>query len=164
MPGVMQRWLFNLLLLLTSGLFIAGISAPLFSIEKFWVLKNTVTLLNAIGQMFSQGEWLLAVVISGFSVVVPACKLVLLAIAWNRPALSVRQPRALNAAAALGKWSMLDVFVVAVILVSLKLGPVAQVTVHYGIYLFGASVIVSMLITAFTNKQLTQRARTQSTD
>lgn len=146
---------FNLLLLITGALFIVGISAPLFSVEKFWVFKNTVTLLNAIGQMFSKGEWLLAVVITGFSIVTPALKLLLLAIAWNRPALNRWQQGALTAAAALGKWSMLDVFVVALILVSLKLGPVAEVTVHYGLYLFGASVILSMLITAATEKLIT---------
>ena len=46
----------------------------------------------------------------------------------------------------LGKWSMLDVFVVALLLVSLKLGALAKVEVHYGLYFFTASVILTMAL------------------
>ena len=37
---------------------------------------------------------------------------------------------------------MLDVFVVALLLVSVKLGVVATVRLHYGIYLFAAAVLL----------------------
>jgi len=47
-----------------------------------------------------------------------------------------------------GKWSMLDVFVVAVLLASVKLGALAQVQIHNGLYAFAASVLLTMLITA----------------
>ena len=47
-----------------------------------------------------------------------------------------------------GKWSMLDVFVVAVLLASVKLGALAQVQIHSGLYAFAASVLLTMLITA----------------
>ena len=43
-----------------------------------------------------------------------------------------------------GKWSMLDVFVVALLLVSVKLGVLAKVEVHYGLYVFAASVLLTM--------------------
>ena len=44
----------------------------------------------------------------------------------------------------LGKWSMLDVFVVALLLVSVKLGVLAKVEVHYGLYVFATSVLLTM--------------------
>jgi len=47
-----------------------------------------------------------------------------------------------------GKWSMLDVFVVAVLLATVKLGAVANVQLHYGLYLFAAAVILTMIVTA----------------
>ena len=47
-----------------------------------------------------------------------------------------------------GKWSMLDVFVVAVLLASVKLAGLAQVEIHSGLYAFAASVLLTMLITA----------------
>jgi paraquat-inducible protein A len=39
---------------------------------------------------------------------------------------------------------MLDVFVVATLVVSVKLGSLAQVEVHYGLYAFAASVLLTM--------------------
>ncbi len=47
-----------------------------------------------------------------------------------------------------GKWSMLDVFVVALLVVAVKLGAVASVETHYGLYAFGAAVLLTMVITA----------------
>jgi len=47
-----------------------------------------------------------------------------------------------------GKWSMLDVFVVAVLVVSVKLGAIASVEMRYGLYAFAAAVILTMYVTA----------------
>jgi paraquat-inducible protein A len=48
----------------------------------------------------------------------------------------------------LGKWSMLDVFVVAVLVVTVKLGAMASVEARYGIYAFTAAVFLTMYITS----------------
>jgi hypothetical protein len=42
-----------------------------------------------------------------------------------------------------GKWSMLEVFVAALLITALKLGPVVDVTLHYGAYLLACSVLLS---------------------
>jgi paraquat-inducible protein A len=47
-----------------------------------------------------------------------------------------------------GKWSMLDVFVVAVLVVAVKLGAIADVEMRFGLYAFAASVLLTMFITA----------------
>ncbi len=46
-----------------------------------------------------------------------------------------------------GRWAMLDVMVVAVLIVTVKLGAIASVQVHYGLYVFGAAVVLIMFIT-----------------
>ena len=46
-----------------------------------------------------------------------------------------------------GRWSMLDVLVVAVLIVAVKLGPIASIEVHYGLYVFGIAVLLIMYIT-----------------
>ncbi|MCG7946062.1 MAG: paraquat-inducible protein A, partial [Candidatus Thiodiazotropha taylori] len=46
-----------------------------------------------------------------------------------------------------GRWAMLDVMVVAVMIVTVKLGVVAEVEIHSGLYLFGAAVLLIMYIT-----------------
>ena len=47
-----------------------------------------------------------------------------------------------------GKWSMLDVFVVAILVVAVKLGAIAHVEMRYGLYAFAGSVLITMFITA----------------
>ncbi len=46
-----------------------------------------------------------------------------------------------------GRWAMLDVMVVAVLIVTVKLGAIATIQVHAGLYIFGASVVLLMFIT-----------------
>jgi paraquat-inducible protein A len=46
-----------------------------------------------------------------------------------------------------GRWAMLDVMVVAVLIVASKLSVLASVDVHIGLYIFGLSVILVMLLT-----------------
>jgi paraquat-inducible protein A len=58
-----------------------------------------------------------------------------------------RRHRQLHVLSFLGKWSMLDVFVVAILVVTVKLGAIANITVHVGIYLFTLAVLASMLLT-----------------
>jgi paraquat-inducible protein A len=43
---------------------------------------------------------------------------------------------------------MLDVFVVAVLVVAVKLGAIVDVEMRYGLYAFAGSVLLTMFITA----------------
>ena len=46
-----------------------------------------------------------------------------------------------------GRWAMLDVMVVAMLIVSVKLGAIASIQIHAGLYVFGGAVLLIMLIT-----------------
>jgi paraquat-inducible protein A len=46
-----------------------------------------------------------------------------------------------------GRWGMLDVMVVAVMIVVVKLDVIAEVEIHTGLYLFAAAVLLIMYIT-----------------
>jgi paraquat-inducible protein A len=46
-----------------------------------------------------------------------------------------------------GRWAMLDVMVVAILIVSVKLGAIASIQVHAGLYIFGTAVLLIMFIT-----------------
>lgn len=48
--------------------------------------------------------------------------------------------------AMVGKWSMADVFVVSIIAATVKLGVIAKITVHIGLYVFGLAVLASMFL------------------
>ena len=47
----------------------------------------------------------------------------------------------------LGKWSMLDVFVIAVTIVVTKISRFAEAEARLGIYFFGASILLTMFTT-----------------
>ena len=47
----------------------------------------------------------------------------------------------------LGKWSMLDVFVTAIIIVAIKLGVLASAKAEAGIYYFASSILLAMFVT-----------------
>jgi len=135
----------NLLLALSLGLLVLGMFAPLLTLEKFFVFSSRVSLYSGLWDLASAGQWPLFAVILGFSVLLPLAKLGLLFRVWNlEPADSARHHRHVRWIAYYGKWSMLDVFVVATLVASVKLGSIAQVRVEYGIYAFAASVLLAM--------------------
>jgi len=140
----------NLLLIGALALLIYGLQAPILTLEKFYFFSNTVSLLSALQQLAAQGEWGLFVLVGAFSVVFPILKTLVLLAIWNLdPAHGERHRRHLDWLARYSKWSMLDVFVVALLVVSVKLGSLAEARVEAGIYAFAASVILTMLLSAW---------------
>lgn len=136
------------LLVVAVGLFLIGILMPIFTLEKFFLVRNTVSIVGACAQLFQEGHYLLFVIVGGFSVVFPMLKFGLLWVFWFATG-KRRQTVAgfVHWVALYGKWSMLDVFVVAILLVTVKLGAIASVQVHEGLYAFAASVVLTMVAT-----------------
>jgi len=140
-----QGIIINLLLLVALSSLIIGVSAPLLTLEKMYFFENTVSLFSTITQLYSQHEWFLFLVIAIFSLCVPIIKITSLVLILNVDYTKGSiLDKALHVIEVIGKWSMLDVFVVALLLVSVKLGVLAKVQVHYGLYAFAASVLLTM--------------------
>lgn len=140
----------NLLLLCAAALLFYGLQAPILTLEKFYFFSNTVSLLSALQTLAREAEWGLFVLVGSFSVLFPLLKIMMLLLVWNLdPAFGDRHRRHLRWLAAYSKWSMLDVFVVALLVVSVKLGSLAEARVEVGIYAFAASVVLAMLLSAW---------------
>ena len=138
---------------LSCVLLALGAMLPLLTVERMWVFENSFSLIGGLWQMAQQGRWLLALLLAGFSLLLPLLKMgllahVLLLVHKGKSADSVHVQSGLQWVYRYGKWSMLDVFVVAVLVASVKLGALAQVVLHSGLYAFAASVLLTMLITA----------------
>jgi Paraquat-inducible protein A len=152
-----------LALTLTSAiLFAVGIFAPSFTmIPKLgngyfeWLVRRFVSsdleprsfsLVGGIFHLFHDRELFIGSIILLFSVVFPAAKLAALGLSFRLERGSVE--RHLGLLEQLGKWSMLDVFVIAALVVCFKGFPGgSHVEVQWGIYVFAASVVLSMLAT-----------------
>mgnify|MGYP000067756140 CR=1 FL=1 len=142
-----QGIIINLLLICSLASLAVGVTAPLLTLQKLYFIENTISLISTIQTLYNDGEWLLFVVIALFSVCIPVIKIVSLLMITNIGFEPKSFPdKILSLIETLGKWSMLDVFVVALLLVSVKLGALAKVEVHYGLYVFAFSVILTMIL------------------
>lgn len=116
--------------------------------EKFFVFKDTFSLLGGLYQLITSNEIFLFLLVFMLSVAMPLCKFYIsFNIAFNRLAASEMKLQRTKIMAIFGKWSMTDVFLIAVLASTIKLGGLAQVNIHIGLPLFGTSVLLSILLT-----------------
>jgi len=140
------------LLLLSTILLLIGIFAPMMTLSKFVWIENSFSLFAGTLQLFIDGQYLLFIILLAFSIVLPVAKIILLFRFWYADSSSCQQlQHFMNWISHYGKWSMLDVFVVALLLVIVKLGVLATVQVHYGIYMYAAAGLLIMACTAIIN-------------
>lgn len=148
----LHQLLVNVLIIVSLVLLAIGVFAPLMTLEKFYFFENQVSLYKGLIDLLQQGEAILFGIIFLFSIIFPLIKTLFLFLAWNtghqRKATHKKYLRWL---AQFGKWSMLDVFVVALLVVTIKLDVIANVQIHYGVYAFAASVFMTMILTHWIN-------------
>ena len=153
----------NILLMCSLVALVIGVTAPLITLQKLYFIENTISLVSTIKTLHQDKEWLLFFVIAIFSLCIPAIKIISLLLITN---VEYKQGSLLDTSLSLietlGKWSMLDVFVVALLLVSVKLGALAKVEIHYGLYIFTASVMLTMAL-SFWIYSLAHKKAQQST-
>ncbi len=154
--GRTQRWLIPALLLLAAVLLAFGWTLPIMTVETLVVLSEDISLLGSCWQLLQSGEWFLFAIILVFSILFPLIKLAVALYLWwfadlERPGFL----RSLAWIESLGRWSMLDVFVVALSVVAIQISLVSDVEIHPGIYLFTAAVALSIVAVG----RITQLAR-----
>ncbi|MDA0369789.1 MAG: paraquat-inducible protein A [Proteobacteria bacterium] len=133
-------------LLLSFLLFISGLVIPVASVDQLLFFTGSYSILAFIHELFGQGNYVIGSAITVFSVIFPLLKLFQAArLWWFIDYRSVRITTALSRLEMLGKWSMMDVFVVAIGIVVATSTQLANMTPRIGIYLFGMSVLVGML-------------------
>ncbi|MFA7235399.1 MAG: paraquat-inducible protein A [Phycisphaeraceae bacterium] len=134
------------LLLAAAGLLAAGLSQPTLKLTKIIFFTDTYSIWGGIVELWKAEHRILAVIIFFFSIVFPIGKLVALSVLWTAPLGERWRRRLLTGLAVLGKWSMLDVFVVASLIVLIKSKDLADANAGPGIYLFGGAVALSMIV------------------
>ncbi len=113
---------------------------------------SDTTILSGILQLWREGLGGLAAIVFTASFLVPVLKLAglacLLAAAWRKPGThSHLLTRVYGAVDFIGRWSMLDVFLVAFLSGAVRFGKLASVQPRPGILAFGAVVVLTMLAT-----------------
>lgn len=141
--------------------YVLGIFWPLMTVEKsIFVFKfsgETVSLVSGLAALFAKGDVFLFLIVFFFSIAFPVGKLIVLFRLWHHPYTADRCEELAHRLAVFGKWSMLDVMVVGLLVVIVKIRGMVAVNVHAGVYLFAVSVILTMLMTASIGKMLATR-------
>jgi len=133
--------------IISSVLLIAGMVLPMFSFHKFYIFNDTFSLLSSVIYLFGKGEYFLFLVLFGFSIAIPLYKVVLsLLLVSDRIKDTACKLKTVRRLAMIAKWSMADVFVIAVLAATVKLEMIASIEIHIGLIAFGAGVMMSMLL------------------
>jgi paraquat-inducible protein A len=146
-------WPIVLMLLLALGFFVAGIFLPFTTVTKLWLFENQISVYRGLIVLWGAGELFLFLILFVFTVCFPFVKINALLLVWLWPRLdSTHARRAFDFVANLGRWSMLDVFVVAILVLTVKSSGVANIKVSDGFFLFFLSVMLTQIASLWTGR------------
>ena len=122
---------------------IAALLVPFMNV-RIGLSTKPYSLFTSVDMMWSTGLYVLAVLVVGFSVVFPFAKLAILTWVASGDTLDTTRQRWLAAVERLGKWSMLDVFLVCLILTLTSGQLMVGAEPLIGIPLFVVAILLSM--------------------
>ncbi|WP_438751952.1 paraquat-inducible protein A [Pararhizobium sp. O133] len=134
--------------LVLSTFFLAlGLVLPLVRFEKLIFFNETPSLLGIVWALWEKDNALLAVIVALFSIVFPFAKLIAIAFeatvptddAWANGIIARLMP-------ILGKWSMMDVMLVALVIFAAKTSGMAQAFTQPGLWFYAGSAILTGLL------------------
>jgi len=117
---------------------------------KILAQHESSTILAGIQQLFSSGMWGVAIIIFFASILVPLLKilgLIFLLLSVQRHSIRYAKGRArlYRIIRSIGRWSMIDVFVVSLMIALVSLGQVATIEPGPGATCFGLVVMLTLI-------------------
>ena len=143
------NYLFIGLEIITAGTLLAlAWVRPIMSVQTWIFFYKDVSIFDVTQQLYEDEFLILAGLVFIFAIIFPGLKLLVMARAWVHLWFEGGGERfglSLKLFDIMGKWSMLDVFIVAVVIVGMQSSFVSDVELYPGIYFFAGSVLLSML-------------------
>lgn len=108
------------------------------------------TIISGVVQLHQAGYWGIAIIVFVASVVVPLMKLVGLAllcltVQWQLPIAPAQAMRIYRVVNAIGRWSLLDLFMISILVALVQMGEAAEVQAEPGSTAFATVVVVTMI-------------------
>ncbi len=123
-------------------------------------LSQSDTIWSGVVYLWTTGSWMLAAIVFTASIVIPAAKLV--SLSWLAAAVQrrstrdpLRRAKIYRATAYIGRWSMVDIFVGAVLVGLVQFKAFASIVPGPGAVFFAAVVVLTMLASASFDPRLT---------
>ncbi len=155
---MMQRgvraFLIFVLALAAAVCLVLGLTLPVMKLTRLYFWTDTPSILSIVSALWASGEIFLAGVVFVFSIVFPALKLLYIAMAGTLTAFDpARRSRLLKRIGWLGKWSMLDVLVLALLVFYAQAIEFADAVSLPGVYFFAASVFLTMIAYSLIDRE-----------
>jgi paraquat-inducible protein A len=157
-----RRWLAIVLLYASLALFVLGILMPMMSVRKgVWIFHSTQTysIITTALALIENQDYVLTAVVVGFSIAFPLWKYWACARFLHGRLRTETAMRLLHTIRLIGKWSMLDVFVIAMLIVIIKVNGLVEARSLAGLYCFVASVLSSMVLTTVLDRAVLRQGR-----
>lgn len=140
------------LLFLAAFAFPLGLVLPLMRLERLFVFEETPSLVDLVVGLHAAGDVVLAAVVALFSLAFPAAKMLILFLA----ACGSLPPHRLKLLSLLGKWSMTDVMLVALVIFAAKTSGLAVALTLPGLWFFAGSTVLSALAALLIERRAAQ--------
>ena len=144
--SLMRTWAF---LIAACILYLPANLLPIMRTVNLLEVEDS-TILSGVLLLWQKGSWDLAIIVFTASIIVPLVKIACLTLllvstqrgmTWGQR----ERTRIYRMLEVIGHWSMLDVFVVALLMTLVHFGKFAQVEAGPGVVAFGAVVVLTML-------------------
>jgi paraquat-inducible protein A len=137
------------LVLSAAALYIPANLLPVMHTHTFFS-EDDDTIMSGVLSLIQEGSWPLALLVFVASIVVPLLKLIamgwlLISVARQSPGNALQKCRLFRLVEFIGRWSMLDVFAISLLVSLVQIRSLATIQVGFGALCFGAVVVLTML-------------------
>ena len=157
------------LLIAAYALYLPANLLPIMETQSLFGVQSD-TIMSGVAFLWHSGSWVLALVVFSASIVVPLLKLLsltalLISVRRRHPGPALPRARLYRLLELIGRWSMLDVYVVAILVALVQAQSLATMAPGPGVLPFAAVVVLSMLATmAFDPRLIWDRAEVNNED
>ncbi len=150
--SALRNFMLALFILVAAILFALGIILPSIRFTTAYVWKNEHSIGSIIWALYATEEFFLCAVITVFSVLFPFLKLLYLLTLCLSPNVSMEfRQRSISTMEWLGRYSMTDVMVLALMIFYMNSSGYTEAQVLPGVYCFAASAFMTMIAYGWAN-------------
>ncbi|WBT36579.1 paraquat-inducible protein A [Hyphomicrobium sp. DMF-1] len=147
-----RNFVLSFLIILATVFFALGIILPVIRFTTIYVWTNEHSIATIIWALFENEEYFLTVVLFLFSIFFPFLKLFYLLTLVTSPDIPPEfRKKSISTMEWLGRYSMTDVMVLALMIFYVNSSGYTEATVLPGVYFFAASAIITMLAYGWAN-------------
>ena len=147
-----RNFVLSFLIILATVFFALGIILPVIRFTTVYVWTNEHSIATIIWALFENQEYFLTVVLFLFSILFPFLKLFYLLTLVTSPDIPHEfRRRSISTMEWLGRYSMTDVMVLALMIFYVNSSGYTEASVQPGVYFFAASALITMLAYGWAN-------------